>query len=78
MFIIMIGYMVVAYKSVMRIRDLTYGSSEARMRRRHIFSIDFAYVQILNGLSMCLSFFVIKIFIDSIACDYAIRPQTLY
>lgn len=48
------------------------------MRRRHIFSIDFAYVQILNGLSMCLSFFVIKIFIDSIACDYAIVKKNIY
>lgn len=73
-YICLAAYIVIIYKSVLRIRDLKFGSSEAKIKRRHIFSIDFLYVQIVNTLSMCMSFFMIKIFIDTLACDYAIKP----
>jgi len=75
--IFIISYLIVSYKSIIRIKNKVYGESESQ-KIKQFYSLDFLYISFIHIIHHVFGFFMIKIVVDALACDYAVVPIELF
>ncbi|EAR95963.2 transmembrane protein, putative (macronuclear) [Tetrahymena thermophila SB210] len=72
-----IAFFIFLYKSVQRIRTLRFGSCEQKNKKLYC-SADFWQIQFLSMAGIAMMFWIFKILLDGMSCDYSVVPKYLY